>query len=628
MKKHFYIFLLLLGFIALPAEASAQGKIKVTKADELPRRTVEIKGKAIDLVANDAELDRLAAERLKYLLEDLDTYDIADASVRQGYYGGVLQIYLYRRDYEKVLEYARKIRDLETKPALKLTSGIFVEAYVNALRASSDEQSAQFKQAFEKYYGEAYRKLPYDEISPVVNQLRAQLSLQNKEAIFGSLENNLQPVLDKNNGVVPAGVVAQLLGVKFALEHQLPLAPEIGRVINALYEANNKTLVKNDIWAARGVDFASPEKLSPVVVAVWDSGTDVAILPPENRWQNARETFNGRDDDDNGFVDDVYGIGYDFAEYKKSVGTLMDPAGRIKSDVKFLQRLTKGSYDLQGGIESAEAAELQKTYAALKRDDYKSFAEELSFYTNYSHGTHVAGIAAAGNPAAKILGARMSWDYRATPPVPTVEKSKFTAQAYRDIVDYFKRQKVRVVNMSWRYNSASYEAALTANGVGKDAAQRKKLARELFEIERAALFEAIKNAPDILFVCGSGNENNSADFSEYIPASFNLPNLVTIGAVDSEGRKTAFTTEGASVDFYANGYEVESYVPGGDRIRMSGTSMSSPQVANLAAKLLAVEPRLTPAKIIKLIADGAEASTEDPKIKLINPRKTFALLKK
>src|SRR3712207_7914432 len=52
---------------------------------------------------------------------------------------------------------------------------------------------------------------------------------------------------------------------------------------------------------------------------------------------------------------------------------------------------------------------------------------------------------------------------------------------------------------------------------------------------------------------------------------------------------TGFTSLGKSVDIYANGFEVVSYVPGGQRIRLSGTSMSAPQVANAAAKLLRSE---------------------------------------
>jgi subtilisin family serine protease len=61
---------------------------------------------------------------------------------------------------------------------------------------------------------------------------------------------------------------------------------------------------------------------------------------------------------------------------------------------------------------------------------------------------------------------------------------------------------------------------------------------------------------------------------------------------------------------------------------MSGTSMAAPQVANLAAKLLALKPRLTPTQLIRLIAQGAEPSAEDPNIRLINPRKSIALLRR
>jgi subtilisin family serine protease len=82
------------------------------------------------------------------------------------------------------------------------------------------------------------------------------------------------------------------------------------------------------------------------------------------------------------------------------------------------------------------------------------------------------------------------------------------------------------------------------------------------------------------------------------------------------------------VDFYAGGHLIESFVPRGKRMLMSGTSMSSPQVANLAAKLLAVRPSLTPSEVISLIDKGAEPSDEDPRIKLINPKKSLALLQR
>ena len=101
---------------------------------------------------------------------------------------------------------------------------------------------------------------------------------------------------------------------------------------------------------------------------------------------------------------------------------------------------------------------------------------------------------------------------------------------------------------------------------------------------------------------------------------------MTVGAVDIAGRKTSFTTEGKSVDFYAGGHLIEGYAPDGRRLTMSGTSMASPQVANLAAKMLAVSPDLKPAEIVALIEQGSEPSAEDPRIKLINPKRTLALV--
>ena len=104
--------------------------------------------------------------------------------------------------------------------------------------------------------------------------------------------------------------------------------------------------------------------------------------------------------------------------------------------------------------------------------------------------------------------------------------------------------------------------------------------------------------------------------TKYIPVSREMV---------ASNKKAAFTTEGKSVDFYANGFEVESFVPGGDRMKMSGTSMASPQVANLAAKLLAKNPGLTPPQLVQLIASGSEPSTEDGKIRLIHPARSLSL---
>lgn len=621
MKRTLLIPLLLLSLATPAASAQTANRTVITKADELPWRSYKLEGTAAQLLEDRKQLDRLSAELIANLEGDLAKYDIRDDATLKGYYSTLHLLYFRNGEYDKAVAMVAKMRAAEPKPALRHTTGGFALAYVDALKKVSDPASPEFRKAFEESYAAFYAKLPWSEVEDQIEQQKGQLAMMNREVMIGGFESAFQQLLDKTKGTVPEGSVAGLLITDYTLRKRLPLRDESARVLTNLWNAKHKAVETVDLWKPRNVTLDGTANLKPVVAAVWDAGVDPSALPAHNRFINAAETVNGKDDDGNGYVDDVHGIAYDLAKIAKSVGTLDNPAGKIKSDVKRLQRLTKGGLDLQSSIQSEEAAELQKAIATLQRDQVEQFGKELSFYTHYFHGTHVAGIVADGNPAVKILGARMTWPNETIPPAYTMEKARFSAQMYRDTVDYFKKHGVRVVNMSWRYNAASIEASLTANGVGGDEKQRKELARQMFDIEKRALTDAIKGAPGILFVCGSGNENNSADFSAYIPASLDLPNLVTVGAVDNAGRKTAFTTEGASVDLYANGFEVESFVPGGDRMKVSGTSMSSPQVANLAAKLLAIDPTLTPTKLIALIRKGADEE------KRINPAQTLAALR-
>ena len=108
--------------------------------------------------------------------------------------------------------------------------------------------------------------------------------------------------------------------------------------------------------------------------------------------------------------------------------------------------------------------------------------------------------------------------------------------------------------------------------------------------------------------------------SRTFPAGIALPNLLTVGAVDKAGDEASFTSYGPTVVVHANGYQVESVIPGGDKLAESGTSMASPQVANLAAKILAVNPKLKPEQVIGLIRDTAD-KTADGRRTLVNPKK-------
>ena len=149
--------------------------------------------------------------------------------------------------------------------------------------------------------------------------------------------------------------------------------------------------------------------------------------------------------------------------------------------------------------------------------------------------------------------------------------------------------------------------------------KKEKIWPERFLISIKAFYDAIKDADDILFITSSGNSDEDSEFYEAIPSSFDLPNILTVGAVDQTGEETSFSSFGDNVDVHANGFDVESYVPGGDRLKMSGTSMSSPNVANLAGKIWAINPKLSVEDVKNYIVTYSDVS-DDGRIILMNPK--------
>jgi len=180
--------------------------------------------------------------------------------------------------------------------------------------------------------------------------------------------------------------------------------------------------------------------------------------------------------------------------------------------------------------------------------------------------------------------------------------------------------------MSWGDYVSEFEQWLDKTSSEKDAEKRKQMASAIYDVWREGVDDAIKAAPNTLWICAAGNSDSNASFVGDVPASLEEPNLIAVGAVDQAGDETSFTSYGKTVVLDANGYEVESYLPGGTKMRWSGTSMASPNVANLAAKLIALDPKLPPEQTIALMKESATTSA-DGRLHLIDPRKTIERLK-
>ena len=165
--------------------------------------------------------------------------------------------------------------------------------------------------------------------------------------------------------------------------------------------------------------------------------------------------------------------------------------------------------------------------------EVKPFIEELGLAGDYMHGTHVAGILLDGNPYARLVVGRLTFDYKMIPqPCPSAELVKRRDEAMEEYVDFFKRNNVRVVNMSWGGSVKDYDSGLELCEIGKSADERKQIARGYFDGDKTAMEKAFASAPDILFIATGGNSNSDATFNEFIPSSIRLPKLMTVGAVD------------------------------------------------------------------------------------------------
>ncbi len=99
----------------------------------------------------------------------------------------------------------------------------------------------------------------------------------------------------------------------------------------------------------------------------------------------------------------------------------------------------------------------------------------------------------------------------------------------------------------------------------------------------------------VTVVVAAGNSNTTACTSS--PA--NLASAITVAASDSSDARASYSNYGSCVDIYAPGSAITSAWYSGDRAyaTLSGTSMASPHAAGIAARILSLNPALSPAQV-------------------------------
>ena len=141
---------------------------------------------------------------------------------------------------------------------------------------------------------------------------------------------------------------------------------------------------------------------------------------------------------------------------------------------------------------------------------------------------------------------------------------------------------------------------------------------DAFDDQKALFERLLKRRSNTLFVASAGNDDESADIN--LPGgAISLPNLITVGATSSSGRRASFSNWGPSVDVAAPGegvfapsiytapLDVTDYrnLSHSEGYFFEGTSASAPFVTGVAGLIKAIKPELTPSEIKQIIIQSA-----------------------
>lgn len=222
-------------------------------------------------------------------------------------------------------------------------------------------------------------------------------------------------------------------------------------------------------------------------------------------------------------------------------------------------------------------------------DDHNGFVDDVNgwnFINNTNapdddegHGTHVAGT---------VLG--MSQDIFSTP-FPAAKMRimalKFldstgygTTSAAINAIYYASNNGAKILNNSW--GGSGYSQAL------KDAI-------------------AYSYGKKALFAAAAGNSYSNNNTNPMYPASYDVPNIISVAATTNADDKAWFSNYGtSSVHVGSPGTSICSTYPGGTMARMDGTSMATPIVAGIAAMMFHEKPDLTGYQVKSLMFTAAE----------------------
>ncbi len=401
-----------------------------------------------------------------------------------------------------------------------------------------------------------------------------------------------------------------------------------------------------------------------VIVAVVDSGVDIEHEDLKSViWTNKKEIpNNGKDDDKNGFVDDVHGWNFlgnsnnenlemtrllkkkdDGSEtYKKAQADYKikyDEVADLKENIDVLLQadklvrdfLKKDNYTLSElkdmpsvKFELYDSKRIMLSYATQKGD---TFHDDLKSYQEYVYDQLDYNLNKDFNPR-KLVGDN---------PEDIKDKKYGNNVVYsKDRKDSLHGTHVAGIIAQIRNNSlggdgvANNVEIMAVRAVPNGDEYDKDIALAIrYAVDNGAkvingsfgkdfsphaewVYDAIKYAAskDVLIIHAAGNDSKNIDVEPNFPTDFVngseiADNVLTVGALNYEyGEKVVakFSNYGKqNVDVFAPGVKIYATVPGNKYKYLQGTSMASPNAAGVAALVREYYPNLKAAQVKQIL---------------------------
>ena len=217
---------------------------------------------------------------------------------------------------------------------------------------------------------------------------------------------------------------------------------------------------------------------------------------------------------------------------------------------------------------------------------------------DHGHGTHISGIIKSIFPEIQIISLKC---------FPPHSKGKAKLGAIIKAFEFAIDNKVDIINYS---------------GGGKRPHER-----ELKILQKA-------NQKNILVVTAAGNYSLNLDLKKnnYFPASYNLKNIISVGANDNISTILPYSNYGKkTVHIYAPGLRIKGPLPNNRYALMTGTSQSTAFVTGVAALIKSQFPYLTPLQIKEILIHSSKGyknfNNKSPSGKNLNAYRALSLAK-